>query len=261
MKRLALYCVLGGLLFGLDRLQSNPPVSPAMPPSLVSGLSAEERLVRQALALGLADTDPVIQQRLRQNSRFTGGIDDGLLEEMKTADPVVRRRLAQRVRLLIESESELEEPTEEEIAAAYASAPPRSEVRVRLTQIFFAGADSDEAMARAQWTWTALLAEARSGDHVAGLGDLFVEAVDLPALSQTQLARRFGETVASAALAQPLHQWSPPVVSAYGVHLLWVDKRTGGEPLSLAEAGPALRAQLVSQKRATAVETWLASVM
>jgi hypothetical protein len=57
-------------------------------------------------------------------------------------------------------------------------------------------------------------------------GDPFPAGSDLPPSSEADVARWFGAEFAAAVFQQPHRQWSGPLRSFYGSHLVWIEERT-----------------------------------
>jgi hypothetical protein len=231
--------------------------------ALVQAEVDEELLYREALARGFDRDDPVIHRRLVQNMRFAGGGEERdaaeLYEEaielgMDRRDPVVRRRLVQRMRLAIESSALDPEPAEEELRRAYEADPARytRKARVRLHQIYFKQASGASA-AR----------ESLSPDgpqQGLAIGDPFLHAVTQPLQSHRELAQRFGAEFADAVFVLEPQRWSPPIASAYGSHLVWVEEKTEAALAPFEEVRDRVRYALLAARREQALADALAQL-
>ncbi len=71
---------------------------PADQPALKGRLTDDEGLIRLALDRRLHEGDVVIKRRLADNFRFTGDVSSEIRAEMLTSDPVIRKRLIQRMK-------------------------------------------------------------------------------------------------------------------------------------------------------------------
>lgn len=209
-----------------------------------------ELLVREALALGLQHDDAVVKRRLIANQRFVassdrevaGESDDreaNLLREafslgLEQTDLVVRRRLVERMRWRILAEAG--EPFEPN-----ARTPQLAEPRVALYHVYLSRDRRGAALAEGARTLHArLLREEFSPEEAArvGLGDPLLLPRRLPPSTQRELAAQFGPEFASLALALPTGQWSQPVASSYGLHLVWIEERVE-LPAAKADDAPA----------------------
>ncbi len=209
------------------------PPEPAELEALAQARADEEVLFREALALGLDETDSVVQSRLLGNMRFLAaagapGDDASLLQQalavgMQRSDPVIRRRLANVMRLRLAARAE--PPTEEELSRAYAQHAEelREPPRVWLTQRY--------------------LGPARA----------LPLPTELAGRTEALLARSFGPEFARAVLALPPGQWSAPLRSVHGLHRVLVTARKQGEVPPLSAVRPRLRDAFRAEREARAV--------
>jgi hypothetical protein len=221
----------------------------------------DEMLYREALARGWAESDPVVRRRLLRNMTFVGGSEldsDALLREARAlgldrSDVVVRRRLIQRMRLALAdaAASALPEPSDAELVEFRAAKPESfsGPAAVAFSHVFFA---RDELRA------AELLAELQSVEApvaaAAGAGDPFVVGRDVSATTRDDIATLFGAEFADAVLAAPLGQWSGPLRSSHGTHLVFVRDRVGAQGRSLAAVRAAFRAEQVAQSVQRSIE-------
>ncbi|MGH0032181.1 MAG: peptidyl-prolyl cis-trans isomerase [Myxococcota bacterium] len=285
---------IGTALFAVDRLWLREPPAPApviVPAARVAELRTaflarsgrmpdadelsvlvrsevdDELLYREALAAGFDRDDPVVQRRLVQNMRFAGADperdDASLYAEalelgMDRSDPVVRRRLVQRMRLAIEAEAMTDEPGETELRARYDAERARfvDPTRVRLVQLYFDGEPAGEA-ARALGE---LRARGAGPDDTGELGEAFLHGVRQPLQSERELAARFGADFGAAALALPVGEWSGPVTSSYGEHLVHVVERVPAAQRPFEAVRDDLRHALLAERRRLALAEVLAEL-
>lgn len=175
----------------------------------------DEILYREALRLGLADGDVVVQHRIAGNLAFVEdgpppqpGASNALAGDMLQQDLVVRRRLIERMRAHLEREVLADEPDDATLAAALHANATRfalpARVRLALAPVP-EGAPADGA-ARA-----------------AATGEVDPIAVrELPPQSERDLARLHGAALARAAFATTPGSWSAPVAAAAGRYRILV---------------------------------------
>ena len=193
--------------------------------NLVDGLVREEVLYREALALGL-DRD----------------------------DTVVRRRLVQKVEFLIADTVSLE-PANFELQAYFdANAETyRQPARVSMTHIYLnpdeRGASIEEDARRLLESLRAANLE-RAEDH----GDRFMLGHDYTSASPATLDRDFGTGFGEAVLALPVGEWSGPVRSGYGLHLVRLRDRTESRLLVLEEVRERVLVDYMGERRRQAYE-------
>ena len=167
---------------------------------LVNDLVGEQLLAREAEAMGLGENDTII-----------------------------RRRLAQKLKFVIEDTAQLTEPTDKELRQYYANhaASFATPGTVSFKQIYFNPEQRKEPAIDAT-TVLAKMASGGEGDPAIGdrllLGDDF-ERVENPALSAM-----FGADFANAVFALEPGVWKGPIKSGYGLHLVMVTEHTPTEP-------------------------------
>lgn len=166
---------------------------------LVNDLVGEQLLAREAEAMGLGENDTII-----------------------------RRRLAQKLKFVIEDTVQLAEPTEDELRQFYAShkASFATAGTVSFKQIYLNPEQRREPMADA----TALLAEMRSkgnGDTVAG--DRLLLGDDFQRMENSALSGMFGAEFANQVFALEPGSWKGPIKSGYGLHLVMVTEHVPAE--------------------------------
>lgn len=144
-------------------------------------------------------------------------------------DTIVRRRLAQKVAFLVEDTARLAEPTEQDLRRFYDAHPEhfQSEARVSFTHVFFRAGKDAEAKAA--------LAELARGADAAAMGDRLLIDAELRDADAQSVAAQFGADFAKAVMALKPGEWSGPVVSGYGLHLVRVSALTPGGVREFAE--------------------------
>lgn len=249
------FVAIGGLLWALRA--ACPPPTPSLFPRADEPADDELLLARAAAALELHRDDAVVARRLIRDARFLEATaDDGAaLREaaalgLDASDLVVRRRLASRLRLAIEGGARAAEPSDDQLRAWVAAHPERFALpaRARLTQVFFSRARRGAALAADA---RAAAARARAGAAVAG--DALPVPSALPPLDAAALAALLGAEVARAAFTSPIGEWSAPVPSPYGLHLLRVESRQPARVPGLDEVRAAAREAVLAERAAAAV--------
>ena len=191
----------------------------------------------QAFAVGLPAIDAVVHQRLIQNMRFldpeTTESDEALLARavelgMERSDTVVRRRLIDRIQAVVRARVRAE-PIDEAALRAYFDAQAerwREPTLLDLTHVYLSRdrrgerADADAAALRAR-----LERESIAPAAAVALGDPFLGGHTLRGATPTRIAARLGPDFAAAIAEARPGQWLGPIESAFGPHLVWIDRR------------------------------------
>ncbi len=178
-------------------------------------------------------------------------------------DVIVRRRLAQKMRFLVEDTARAAEPAEADLRRLYDADPARFQAPARISfeQIFFsrerrgtrAAADAAEALA-------ALARPAGAADPAA-LGDRSLLPPELDDVDEAAIAAQFGPELARAVVALEPGGWRGPVASTFGLHLVRVSAARKAEPRSFAEARPRLVEEWRREQERAADEAYFARLL
>lgn len=239
---------------------------------LIDALVDEEILFHHAMSLGLHRSE-VPQRRLTQIAAFVGSaespecsegslvrVDPELAERavelgLHEGDFVTRRVLIDAARRLIRGAARLVEPDEAAVFE-YLEAHGerfRREGRYRITHLLRSRATRRDPAADATNLLVRLRREALSPQGGSTLGDPGIVPPDLPLLSRRALERRFGVEFAARLDSLPVGEWSGPVTSRHGAHLVFLHEVRPGEIPGPAEVGGQIRALL----REEAADRWL----
>lgn len=240
------FLLLGAALFWLRTGFAPPPAAgPAAP-------SDEELLYREALRRGL-DQDLPARRRLVQDMRFLAlapaASDGQLLRQareigLEQSDPVVRRYLVEKMRLLARSGSAPEAFTSVELESYLEAHPERFSLPpfVRLTQVFLSADRRGSGAAPAAERLLARLRRERISPREApALGDPFPLGAHTGMVAARDLEPVYGGGFARAVMALPVAAWCGPIESAQGWHLVWVHAAQPARLAALAE----VRSQVV----------------
>ncbi len=191
----------------------------------------------------------LVENYIRDEVFYRAGRAAGLDRD----DPVVRRRVRQKMEFLAE-EISIPEPTDRQLMDYLNSHPERfrTDDRVTFHQIFLnpsrrAGTiDGDLQQVKA-----ALSNANRTMDEVMP-GDPFLAGAEFTALSLRDTAATFGESFAQQVFAAEQGRWQGPIASTYGLHFIFVDERTNGIVPSLDSARAAVRREWANARRVEA---------
>lgn len=142
---------------------------------------------------------------------------------LDAGDAIVRRRLVQKMELLIRDRYEPPAPTEADLTEYFAehAASYQEPERVGFRHVFL-GAENDLSPAYVTEA-QAKLADSKSPDAWRSIGKPFMLARQYAPLSATELSELFGPEFAAAVLSNSsAKDWIGPVRSAYGMHLVKV---------------------------------------
>lgn len=164
---------------------------------------------------------------------YREGVAMGLVAD----DPVIKRRVRQKLEVMSEESNAMVAPGDAELAAYLARHADtfRPPMVVSFEQVFFS---ADAPAAEVEAKTTQALAALRAGAPAASVG----QPTLLPA-SQTRapmdaVARDFGAAFAKPLATLPLATWQGPIRSTFGMHLVRVSERTTAAAPSLSDVRP-----------------------
>jgi hypothetical protein len=144
-------------------------------------------------------------------------------------DPVVRRRLAQKMAFLVQDTARLAEPGADELRQLYDDNRARYQTpaRISFSQLYF----KTETAARQGLTALA------AGD-TAEIGDRILLEREYTRADEQTVASLFGDAFAARVFALEAGQWHGPVASGYGFHLVRISQRREAQPRPFDEVRP-----------------------
>ncbi|HYJ42346.1 MAG TPA: peptidylprolyl isomerase [Steroidobacteraceae bacterium] len=217
------FFLLGTVLFGvygwLNRGGASAPTEIFVSRDQVRSFEAQfERVWRRPATP--QELQHLVDNWVREEIFYREGLALGLDRD----DPVVRRRVGQKVEFIIDGATPAA-PTTAELQA-WLDAHPASytiEPVYSLQQVYFDpqrhGASLDRDIAAAQRSLA-------SGKVV--IGDATMLPAALEATAQFDVEREFGDAFAAALKDLPVGSWQGPVKSGFGLHLVLLSERSGG---------------------------------
>lgn len=221
------------LVTGFTRTWQRPPTTLELE-GLIREYIREEICTREAIALGL-DRD----------------------------DTVIRRRLRQKLEFLSDSVASQAEPTDEQLQK-YLEAHPdnyRSERRFTFSQIFLDPQKHGENLTRDVDQMLAELRLAAYKPDVWKLGDSLLLEMNYEAVSGNEISKQFGEEFAAKLVDLPVGQWSGPIASGYGVHLVLLADREQGAVPQLRDVREAVKRDWVNYQRSETNEKFYQALL
>lgn len=225
------FALLGAVLFAAVRAAAPAALAPSPAPSvdragldlvdraLLVGVdhsaTARARLVALGRELRLADDDDPVA--LERQARALG---------LTRSDPVLRRHLGDLFSLAAAAVPSTDLPDEATLRTYHAQhvATWTIPARVRFTHIYLSRGQRGAAVQRdAAEALAGLRARGVSAADAAGRGDPFARGARVGPLDDAAVAALFGPTFASQLRTLPTEQWAGPLASAYGLHLVWVE--------------------------------------
>ncbi|MFV1988391.1 MAG: peptidyl-prolyl cis-trans isomerase [Gemmatimonadota bacterium] len=242
------FLALGAVLFGIG---------------IVRGEGAGPATSRIAITPGVVDRliegFRMTWQRPPTESEFRGLVEDYLREEvlyreaismgLDRDDQIIRRRMRQKLEFLTADVVESFEPTEDQLQAHLDENMDmyRQEATASFLQVYVRqGPDPEQDRRRA----LSILEELRATPSAdpQQMGDPFMYPVAHRDMRERDLLAVFGEEFGAQVVELPVGEWSGPVVSAFGLHVVRLDVFSGDRPSELSEVRDAVLRDVVSQR-------------
>jgi len=167
------------------------------------------------------ELDGLIKQYIKETVLYREALTMGLNKH----DQVIRRRLAQKLEFLAKDLVALTPPTEEELQTYFVENHDRYQqpVRFTFTQVFIdPDKRGDATLDDAERVKATLIAKGDAINDVSGLGDDLMLQNYYPEKDQAEIQKQFGSGFAESLVELSPGHWHGPVLSGYGVHLVYV---------------------------------------
>ena len=243
------FLVLGAALFGLfnmiDRKDAKTPrqilVSTSRVATLADGFARtwRRRPTEQEL-------QGLVEDYIRDEVFYREGRAAGLDRD----DFVIRRRVRQKMEFLAEDMAAAE-PSDEQLAAHLASDPERfrSEDRLTFHQVFLSANRRGSTLDADAKQIADTLARTTTPLDTPMIGDPFLLGEEFRDLSQSDVARTFGEGFAKQLSAAEPGRWQGPIPSSFGVHFVLVDERAKASLPPLDSVRAAVKREWLNARR------------
>lgn len=195
-----------------------------------------------------AELDGLVDNHVRDEILFREGTALGLLKD----DTVIKRRVRQKLEVLVEEAGRSGVPSDAELAAYLERNPDAFRVPAVLDfeQVLFdatgSGAAPDPAIAAALAALNAGASAESQGKRSMLPGRVAGQPLDL-------VAREFGDEFAKALEHAPIGPWTGPIPSGFGLHLVRITRRVPGYLPGLDEARKAVTREWERNRRETAL--------
>ena len=221
------------LVNGFSRTWQRPPTTLELE-GLIREYIREEVCTREALALGLDKDDSVIRRRLRQKLEF---ISDSVASQ---ADP---------------TEEQLQQYLQ-----AHANSF-RGERQFTFSQVYLDPQKHGENLTRDINQMLAELRLAGSKPDISKMGDSLLLEQNFEAVPVGEVSKQFGEKFAAKLAELPAGEWSGPIESGYGLHLVIVNDRKDGSVPALADVRETVKRDWVNAQRSETNEKFYQALL
>jgi len=200
-------------------------------------------------------------QRLPTQQELQGLIDQQIREEvlyrealamgLDKNDMMVRRRMSQKMEFISNDLTSLAEPDDVQLQAYLDSHPDKFAIpgRISYSQVYLNADQHGEALFADAEKLLAELSKSAVDIDISMAGDSFMGGYTFNDETDFSVARIFGKAFALELFKLPVGEWSGPVESGYGLHLVRVDSRTDSRAPSLGQVRDKVRGEWLSEQQ------------
>jgi hypothetical protein len=180
------------------------------------------------------EREGIINQYVREMILYREAVAMGLDQ----SDTIIRRRLAQKLEFVTQDLSRPQTPSEEVLRAYFEEHVGRYQAPelITMTHVFF---DPDkrgsQTLLDAEAAKAELINSKKNPQDAHSFGDRFMLQNYYPERSQAELTKLFGQGFTEPLFAMAPQQWHGPILSGYGVHLVYVHHLQKFEPPAFSE--------------------------
>jgi len=236
------FLLLGALLFLADALiakrDARAPGKIVVTQGQIENLAAvHERTWRRSPTP--EEMKGLIDSHVREEVLYREGVALGLDRD----DQLIRRRVRQKMDLLVEEAQSLGEPSEPDLQAYLDTHRTRFAIEPRLSfrQVYLDPRREGRDLGREIPRLLAELKRAGDSDAAARAGDATQLEHQFEAAQMSDISRAFGTEFTSALATLSRGQWQGPVRSTYGIHFVLIRERIESQAPALAEVREAVR--------------------
>jgi hypothetical protein len=167
------------------------------------------------------EIEGLIQAYIKEDVLYRQAVAMGLNED----DPITRRRMAQKLEFLTSDLAQLQQPAEGELEQFFEENREsyRDPDLISFTQIFVdPDARGDATLEDAAEILAQLVAAGEPTEETTQLGDRFMLQNYFASATEMDVRRQLGSGFSEQVMKLEPGQWHGPVLSGYGVHLVYV---------------------------------------
>ena len=192
----------------------------------------------------------LIEQQIREEVLYREALAMGLDKD----DQVVRRRMSQKMEFISNDLASLAEPDDAQLQAYLDKHSDKFAIpgRISYSQVYLNASERGEQVYTDAQKLLEELSQSTVDIDISMAGDSFMGGYSFNDETDFGVARLFGKVFAQALFKLPVGDWTGPVESGYGLHLVRVDSRTDSRAPSLEQVRDKVRFEwLAEQQRKT----------
>lgn len=194
------------------------------------------------------EIDGLIQAYIKEAVLYRQAVAMGLNED----DPITRRRMAQKLEFLTSDLASFQQPAEGELKQFFEENREsyRDPDLITFTQVYIdPDARGDATLVDAAQILEQLRAAGEPTEETSGQGDRLMLQNYFAAATELDIRRQLGSGFAEQVMKLEPLQWHGPVLSGYGVHLVYVHDFQEAKPPVLQEVQDRVREDWLAMKR------------
>jgi hypothetical protein len=204
------------------------------------------------------ELDGLIRDRVREEVYYREALAIGLDRD----DPVIRRRLQQKLQFVTDDVAAPPQPTDAELSKYLETHADgfRLERRFTFNQVYL---DPTKHGEKLDEDINELLTQLRQdgSNDLSSLGDNFLLEHRFESTPTSEIAKQFGDKFAAKVAELPVQQWAGPIESGYGMHLVFIENRTEVRLPKLAEVRDAVQRDWTNARRLELNEKYFQSLL
>jgi len=227
------FFVLGFVVFGLHSSLNREKQIQNVDPFTVNVTSSDIEWIRSSWEARMK-RKPMQQELQGLIDRFIR--DEILFREasamdMDERDLVIQRRLVQKLTFVFEDLAEAIAPTDEELRKYMQENQDKYRIpeMMSFTHVYFSPDKRKDVMEEAKVVLTQLKSEKSTPKEAVSLGDPIMVDSTFRQRSPDEVARTLGKQFAAKLFSAGEMGWQGPIVSTFGVHLVYIDERTASK--------------------------------
>ena len=199
-------------------------------------------------------TDQYINEEVLYREALAMGLDSD--------DPVVRRRLAQKVKFISNDIISIDAPTKQQLQTYLDTHASQYQLpgKVTFQHIYFNPAKHNALMEEEAEQLLAKFIALNIGSEVDDVGDSFLHGTAFKDIKEFEVNRLFGKKFTQMLFEQPAGKWVGPMVSSYGLHLIYIESKNKAQTASLVQARDSVLEDWMSDERKKANESFLTNL-
>lgn len=212
-------------------------------------------------AKGRAPTADEMQKQLEYSIREQVLYREAIAMGLDKEDTIIQRRLAQKVKYLFNDLSIIDKASDKQLETFIQEHPSKfiKPAMISFSQIYFDPKEHNDSLNK---NAQSLVEKLRKGTikNSISLGDRSLLPYEFNNERKSDIISMFGNAFMTQAFSASNHKWEGPFSSAYGLHLIYIHKKTEAQLPKLAKIRAKVQREWISMKQYEANEIFYQSM-